>query len=140
VICLNGCPIVWSSKLMQSIALSTMMAEYYALSAAMREVLPLRDLVRTVAKGCGISEACLTTFKTTVWEDNAGALALANLDPGQHTARSKFYDVKVHWFRSKLQPDITVMKIDTKDQIADLFTKPLSREVFELLRKMMMGW
>ena len=70
---------------MQSIALSTMMAEYYALSAAMREVLPLRDLVKTVATGCGISEDCLTTFKTTVWEDNAGALALAQLDPGQNT-------------------------------------------------------
>ena len=41
VICLNECPIVWSSKLMQSIALSTMMAEYHAHSASMREVLPL---------------------------------------------------------------------------------------------------
>ena len=87
VICLNGCPIIRSSKLMQSIALSTMMAEYYALSAAMREVLPLRDLVRTVAHGVGIDDACLTTFCTTVWEDNAGALALANLDLGQHTDR-----------------------------------------------------
>ena len=67
-----------------------MMAEYYALSASMGEVLPLRDLAKTVANGCGISERCLTTFKTTVWEDNAGALALANLDPGQHTAQSKF--------------------------------------------------
>ena len=117
-----------------------MMAEYYALSAAMREVLPLRDLVRTVADGCGIDNNCLTTFKTTVWEVNAGALALANLDPGQHTARSKFYDVKVHWFRSKMASDISVHKIDTKDQIADLFTKPLSRDAFERLRKMMMGW
>ena len=125
---------------MQSVALSTMMAEYYALSSAMREVLPLRDLVRTVADGCGINEDCLTTFRTTVWEDNAGALALANLDPGQHTARSKFYDVKVHWFRSKLKPDIAVEKVDTKDQIADLFTKPLSKDIFEYLRKKMMGW
>ena len=116
------------------------MAEYHALSAAMREVLPLRDLVKTVANGCGISESCMTTFKTTVWEDNAGALTLANLDPGQHTARSKFYDVKVHWFRSKLKPDITVAKIDTKEQIADLFTKPLPKDTFELLRKKMMGW
>ena len=140
VICLNGCPIIWSSKLMQSIALSTMMAEYYALSAAMREVLPLRDLVRTVAHGVGIDDSCLTTFRTTVWEDNAGALALANLDPGQHTARSKFYDVKVHWFRSKLKPDIVVEKIDTKDQLADMFTKPLPKDVFEHLRKKLMGW
>jgi hypothetical protein len=97
VILLNRCPIIWSSKLQESIALSTMMAEYYALSTAMREVIPLRGLVHSVAKGVGLGK-CLTTFHTTVHEDNSGALALANLDPGQHTPRSKFYDVKVHWF------------------------------------------
>lgn len=141
VICLNGCPIIWSSKLQESIALSTMMAEYYALSSAMREVLPLRNLVQTVALGCGIDESVLTTFKTTIWEDNNGALTLANLDPGQQTPRSKFYDVKVHWFRSHLKPNhIEVKKIDTKLQLADLFTKPLTRDLFESLRKMLSGW
>ena len=138
VISLNKCPIVWSSKLMDGIALSTMMAEYYALSSAMREVLPLRNLVKTVAKGVGISEHCLTEFKTTVWEDNNGALTLA---PGQNTSRSKFYNVKVHWFQSKLKPNlITVQKIDTKVQLADIFTKPLLRETFEYLRQLLMGW
>ena len=39
VICLNDCPIVWSSKLQDAVCLSTMMSEYYALSAAMREVI-----------------------------------------------------------------------------------------------------
>ena len=141
VICLNGCPIIWSSKLQESIALSTMMAEYYALSTAMREVIPLRRLVETVAHGCGMDTTCLTTFKTTVWEDNSGALALANLEPGQHTARSKFYDVKVHWFRSHLKPNnIVVKKIGTAEQKADIFTKPLSRETFNALRLMLLGW
>jgi hypothetical protein len=41
VILVNGCPVIWQSKLINSICLSTMMAEYYALSIAMREVLPL---------------------------------------------------------------------------------------------------
>ena len=141
VINLNGCPLIWSSKLQDSIALSTMMAEYYALSSAMREVVPLRELIKTVAVGCGIEEHCLTTFKTTVWEDNNGALTLANLDPGQQTPRSKFYDVKVHWFRSHLKPNnIEVKKIDTKIQLADLFTKPLAKDAFEHLRKLLCGW
>lgn len=141
VICLNGCPVIWSSKLQESIAMSTMMAEYYALSTAMREVLPLRSLVEAVADACGINNECVSTFKTTVWEDNMGALSLANLDPGQHTPRSKFYDVKVHWFRSHLKPNqIEVKKIDTSVQLADLFTKPLSREVFERLRGLLLGW
>jgi hypothetical protein len=140
VILLNRCPIIWSSKLQESIALSTMMAEYYALSTAMCEVIPLRGLVHSVAKGVGLGK-CLTTFHTTVHEDNSGALALANLDPGQHTPRSKFYDVKVHWFRSHLKPmKIVVQKIDTKIQLADIFTKPLPTEVFVHIRMLLMGW
>ena len=151
VICVNGCPIIWSSKLQDGVALSTMMAEYYALSTAMREVLPLRSLTKTVAKGLGISQECVTDFATTVWEDNNGALTLANLEPGQATPRSKFYDSKVHWFRQHITRDgedvaeerrdgIYVRKIDTKLQKADIFTKCLPREPFEHLRKLLMGW
>jgi hypothetical protein len=149
VISLNGCPLIWKSKLIDSISLSTMMAEYYALSMAMREVLPLREIIKEVARGFGVKDDCLSTFKCTVWEDNNGCLTLANLDPGQTTSRSKFYDVRVHWFRSHLtrpdapgvgKDDIRVLKIDTKDQIADIFTKPLPRESFERLRVMLMGW
>jgi len=98
VILINGCPIIWQSKLIDAICLSTMMAEYYALSIAMREVLPLRDLVKTVAQGINIDDKVQTDFKVTIWEDNNGCLTLANLDPGQSTPRSKFYDSKVHWF------------------------------------------
>ena len=84
-----------------------------------------------------------------VWEDNNGTLSLANLEPGQATPRSKFYDCKVHWFRSHITREgsatdskdgIYVRKIDTKIQLADLFTKPLPREVFEHLRKLLIGW
>jgi hypothetical protein len=120
-----------------------MMAEYYALSIAMREVLPLRDLVKTVAQGINIDDKVQTDFKVTIWEDNNGCLTLANLDPGQSTPRSKFYDSKVHWFRSHLhdgESGIKVVKVDTEEQLADLFTKPLAREVFERLRFMLMGW
>ena len=140
VLFINDCPIVWKSVLQESILLSTMMAEYYALSTAMREVIPLRRLVKAVADGCGLNNECLTTFKTTVWEDNNGALTLANLDPGQNTSRSKHFDSKVHWFRSWLSDTIQVCKIDTKNQIADLFTKCPPKDTFEYLRKLLVGW
>ena len=150
VICINGFLIIWSSKLQDGVALSTMMAEYYALSTAMRDVLPLRDLAKGVAKGMGILQDCLTDFKTTMWEDNNGALSLANLKPGQHTPRSRFYQARVHWFHSFITREgendtnstdgIFVKKINAKLQLADLFTKPLSKELFELLRKLLIGW
>ena len=37
----TGCPVIWYSKLQTEIALSTMEAEYIALSQAMQEVIPL---------------------------------------------------------------------------------------------------
>jgi Reverse transcriptase (RNA-dependent DNA polymerase)/GAG-pre-integrase domain len=141
VICIADCPVIWSSKLQESIALSTMMAEYYALSTAMREVIPLNELIKAVAAGLNLTEESLTSFRTTVWEDNNGALSLATLDPGQHTPRSKHYDIKVHWFRSHLKPNqIEVEKIDTTLQKADIFTKPLPPETFIYLRRLLMGW
>ena len=147
VIFVNDCPIVWKSVPQESMSLSAMMAEHCALSTAMRDVMPLRTLIEVVAEGCGADEACLTAFETAAWEDNNGALTLANLDPGQHASRSKFCDSKIHWFRSFSQPDehgnpspIKVLKVDTKQQIADLFTECLPTDVFRHSRKLLVGW
>jgi hypothetical protein len=35
---------------------------------------------------------------------------------------------------------IEVEKIDTKNQIADILTKGLSKDLYEALRKMLVGW
>ena len=85
--------------------------------------------------------ARLVTFKTTVHEDNQGALALANLEPGRNTPRSKFYALKYHWFRSWLKPkEIELQYIDTKDQKADMFTKSLGTAEFRRARQLTCGW
>ena len=55
---------------MDSISLSAMMAECYALSMAMREVLPFKDLMFAIVKACGLGHSLFMKFKTTVWEDN----------------------------------------------------------------------
>jgi len=46
VICYAGCPIYWQSKLQTEIALSTAEAEYIALSQALRETIPMTNLMR----------------------------------------------------------------------------------------------
>lgn len=140
VICLANCPILWKSSLQTRIANSTMEAEYNALSSSMKEVLPLQALIKAIAVKVDLPEVS-TVFRTTVWEDNIGCETLANLDPGQHTPRSKWYDISAHWFRSKLKPNkVTVQRIDTSEQRADIFTKPLVRATFERLRRMLIGW
>jgi hypothetical protein len=141
VICLSNCPVVWISKLQREIALSTMEAEYNALSIAMRSVLPFQSLVNSVTKGIGMTNDLLTSFKTTVWEDNAGALQLATLEPGRITPRSKHYAIKYHWFRSHLKPNkVEIHKIASSNQKADILTKGLTKEKFESIRKLLCGW
>ena len=100
----------------------------------------MRRLVETVANGMGLDKMVKTTFKCTAHEDNTACETLANLEPGRTTARSRFYDTRVHWFRSMLSKDITVTRVDTKQQVADIYTKPLPRDEFERLRKLLAGW
>jgi hypothetical protein len=141
VLCLSGCPVLWISKLQSDIALSTMEAEYNALSMAMKDLLPLKRLVELVASAVGLPSQDTVQMKITVWEDNSGALTLANLEPGRMTPRSKHYGVKYHWFRSHLKPNnIQVRKIDTLEQQADIFTKGLRTQKFEENRKQLLGW
>jgi hypothetical protein len=123
------------------IALSTMEAEYNALSLSMRELLPFKELVNSVGSIVGFEKNEVTTIKTTVWEDNVGAWTLANLESGRNTPRSKHYAIKTHWFRSKLKPTITtVNQISSEDQEADIMTKGLRKNTFVKVRKRFSGW
>lgn len=140
-ICIADCPVIWGSKLQSEIATSTMEAEYSALSLTMRELLPFKHLVKAVATIVGFSDDETITFKTTVWEDNVGALTLARLEPGRMTPRSKHYAIKMHWFRSKLDPEnIVIEKVESASQKADIMTKGLRKIKFEANRKLLCGW
>ena len=139
---IGGSPIAWVSKLQQEIALSTMEAEYVDLSMSMKDLLPLMRIVRAVAEGLDLGDEVISTIQSDVWEDNAGALTLAKLEPPRYTPRSKHYALKYHWFREHVYNDdcISLNKIDTKMQLADLLTKSLSGDRFVELRKLLMGW
>ena len=77
----------------------------------------------------------------SIHEDNAGALALAQAKPPQFTASSKYYAIKTIWWREEChRRGISILKIDTVEQLGDLFTKGLAKPVFEYLRMKLMGW
>ena len=81
------------------------------------------------------------TIKSDIWEDNAGALALGKLELPRYTPRSKHYAVKYHWFHDYVQRgEITLNKINSKMQLADLLTKSMSGEHFIKLHQLLMGW
>ena len=136
-----GCPVTWASSIQPIIATSTMESEYYALSTALRTVIPLLDLIKAICSGLGFTKHRLLTFRATVHEDNQGALILANLEPGRHTPRSKHYALRLHWFRSWLKPKhIEIVFVSTKEQKSDMMTKSLPVAVFKANRKLSMGW
>jgi hypothetical protein len=140
VITLGGAPILWKSKLQTETALSTMMAEYIALSNSMRDLIPIKSIINEVTDAFEVPRDKIASV-TTCWEDNAGCLILANLALPQNTPRSKFYAIKLHWFREQLVPQkIVIKKINTELQKADLWTKPFTKLKFEELRLLVCGW
>ena len=136
-----GCPVVWCSKLQPCIATSAMESEYTALSMSLRAAIPLMAVTKAINKGLKFAHPRLLTFKATLHEDNMGALRLAQLEPGRNTPRSKFYALKLHWFRSWLKPkEIEIIHCPTQDQKADFLTKPLGPTMFKACRILSMGW
>ena len=98
VIMVGGCPVLWKSKLLTEICLSTMESEYISLSKSCRDTLPLQGLVAEVGTSLGLNNDKLMTIKSTIWEDNEAALKLANLQLPYITNRSKHIAIKYHWF------------------------------------------
>jgi hypothetical protein len=140
VINVADCPVLWQSKLQTETALSTMEAEIIALAHSMKELLPIMDMVESMSSAVGLPSP-ETSMHVSIHEDNAGALILAEMLPPQFTPRSKFYALKTIWFREQIvQRGIKLLKIDTVEQLGDLFTKSLPKVTFEYLRKKLMGW
>ena len=142
VLMLAGCPLLWVSKLQTEIALSTMEAEYIALSQAMRDLLPMRAMIQEVIGSLVPSSVngnvtCLT--HSTIFEDNDATRILATSP--RMTPRSKHIAVKYHFFREKVASgEVQIQRVDSSDQKADIFTKGLVQVKFEALRKSLMGW
>ena len=130
----------WSSKLQSEIALSTLEAEYIALSQGMRELVSARRLVLELGERMNMDLKSVSQV-SKAWEDNVGTQNLANSKGPLMTSRTKHIGIKYHWFRSKIQPNsIDILRIETKQQRADIFTKGLTRFEFEMKRKLVMGW
>ena len=141
VITYSGCPVHWCSKLQTEVALSTTEAEYIALSQSLREVIPIMELLKELKSIFPINvptpEVHCKTWVT--WEDNNGCLALAQKQ--KFSPRTKHIAIKYHHFRQHVENgSISIHPIDTKEQTADIFTKPLDESLFIYLRKKLNGW
>ena len=133
-------PVLWISKLQTETALSTMEAEIVALAHSCKELFPMMDIVGSVGSAFDIPVGD-TEMKVSIHEDNAGALILAQKLPPEYSPRSKYYHIKTIWFREEVvKRGIKLLKIETVEQLGDIFTKGLSKVMFEYLLSKLMGW
>ena len=138
IILYANCPIIWGSKLQTEIALSTTESEYIAFSQALRDVIPLIELLRELSVSIP-SDTSTPIIHCTVHEDNKGCIDL--VETPKMRPRTKHIALKYHHFRSFVKDKtVSVRYCETALQIADIFTKPLGDAQFAVLRKMMMGW
>ncbi|GJW74879.1 hypothetical protein Tco_0134249 [Tanacetum coccineum] len=113
----------WSSKRQKSAEISSMEAEYIALSGCCAQVLWMRS--QLTKYGIGFN-------KIPMYCDNKNAIALC-CNNVQHS-RSKHIDIIYHFIKEQVENGVVKLYfVRTEYQLADIFTKPLCRERIEFL-------
>ena len=80
IIMYNRVPIIWKSQLQSEIAMSTTEAEYTGLSYALREAIPIMNLLKELkSRGFEINDQ-KTKVHCNVFEDNSGAIEIVKED------------------------------------------------------------
>jgi hypothetical protein len=118
----------WSSKKQPIVTLSTTEAEFVAAASCACQVVWMRRILEKLGHSHGNS--------TTIFCDNSSTIKLSK-NPVMH-GRSKRIDVRFH-FLCDLTKEGTVELIycGTRDQAADVMTKPLKLESFLKMRELL---
>ena len=122
---LGDCLVSWMSKKQSSVTLSTAEAEYIAAAACCTQVLWMKQTLQDIQVNYEepISILC----------DNTSAISISK-NPVMHS-KTKHIPIKYHFLREHVtDKHVKLEFVGTKEQVADIFTKPLPRETFEYLR------
>ena len=136
IIMYAGCPIIWKSQLQMEIVLSSTESKYTRLLYALREGIPIMDLLDEMSERGFKMSGTKMKMPCKVFGDNSGVAK----NPKYHP-RTKHLNIKLHHFRSYMADKrLSIHKIDTKEQLADYLTKPVPVLIQTYLRKCVMGW
>ena len=117
-------PVTWQSKRQPTVALSSMEAEYMALTEASKEAKWIRMYLTELGHRM--------TESVPIYCDNQGAKSYAS-NPVHH-ARTKHVDIKYHFVRNMVASGATtIIYVPTAAQQANIFTKALGTMIFKKL-------
>jgi hypothetical protein len=123
--------ISWSAKKQPTVSRSSTEAEYRAMASTAAELTWISFILRDI----GVSQA----QPPVLFCDNLSALHMS-VNPVLH-ARTKHIAIDYHFVREKVALGSLLTRfVPSSLQIADLFTKPLSRAVFDGLKTKLGLW
>ena len=115
-------PIAWRSFLQRAVALSTTESEYISLSATAQMAVFFRTLFRFMSRALPIA--------TPISIDNLPAIMIATQNSSAFH-RTRHINVRFHFVKDLVsQQAISLHHVSSADNIADIFTKALSRLLF----------
>eukprot|EP00253_Pinus_taeda_P026148 PITA_26148 len=116
----------WFSKKQSLIALSTAKAEYVAAASCCTQLLWMMQTLQDFQITC--------TSPISILCDNTSPINISE-NPVMHS-KTKHIPIKYHFLREKvLEQKVKLEYVRSKEQVADIITKPLPRETFEYLRQ-----
>ena len=114
----------WPSRKQSSVAQSTTKAEYVAAASCCSQLLWMKATP---------SDFGLMFGRIPLLVDSTSAISVAK-NPVLHS-RTKHIDVRFHFLRDSYKKgDIDLIHVETQNQLADIFTKPLESSAFAHLR------
>ncbi|GJZ72663.1 retrovirus-related pol polyprotein from transposon TNT 1-94 [Tanacetum coccineum] len=119
-----GCCLTsWFSKKQTALAISTTEAEYVSAGKACQQALWMKQ---------ALIDYDVRLDDVPIMCDNKGAIDLSK-NPVQHS-RTKHIEIRHHFLRDNVQKGhISIEKVPSVDNIANILTKPLKRESFKYL-------
>lgn len=116
-------PIAWFSKKQTCVALSTAEAEYVAAAACAQDLVNLKGILNDFKLCKNVILYCDNKSSTLMSKSN------------ENSKRAKHIDIKNHYLRDLVScKEITIEYVLTDQNLADLFTKSLGRNIFVYLR------